>query len=80
MRFVGRSQEREGEEDEENKGRNLMALKRRKRETETELYSLDDALGFYLFFNLSNKCPVCPGLPLLTYDGNERRITCFFFF
>jgi hypothetical protein len=41
------------EEGEGNKGRNLgrnsVALKRRKREreTKTELYSLDDALGFF---------------------------------
>ncbi len=51
VRFVGRSQGRE--EGEGNKGRiwdEIWCGAQEERKRETELYSLEDALGFFLFF------------------------------
>ncbi len=73
------------EEGEGNKGRNLgrnsVALKRRKRERERQRQSFTVWTTLLVFFFFNN-CPVCPGLPLLTYDGNEdeNHLFCLFLF
>jgi hypothetical protein len=62
------------EEGEGNKGPNLVALKRRKRETETELYSLDDAHGFFFLSLITAQSALdCPTM-------ETRRESPFFFF